>query len=96
MNEHIPGTLIGKNVVRDYNQRCFVVHGTHNVTLADNVAFNNFWNCYMFEDGVEEGNTFARNLGAMTKKMPKDKLLTDDDTDDDPATFWITNPTNDM
>ena len=37
----VPANLVQKNSVHDCLQRCYVVHGTHNLTLSDNVAYNN-------------------------------------------------------
>ncbi|GLC70469.1 hypothetical protein PLESTF_000985100 [Pleodorina starrii] len=44
--------------------RCFVVHGTNNLVLSDNVAFHATGSCFYLEDGVEEGNWLQHNLGA--------------------------------
>ena len=69
-------------------QRCITVHGTHGVTVADNVAYNTFGHCYFLEDGGEKNNTFHHNLGLVTKvadTIPSDRM---------PATFWVTSPLN--
>lgn len=34
----LDGSKLAKNTIRESNQRCIVVHGTHNLTVADNVA----------------------------------------------------------
>ena len=47
---------MAKNVVWQSNQRCFVIHGTHNVTLSENVAYDTRGHCYMLEDGGEWDN----------------------------------------
>ena len=44
----------------------------------------------MLEDGGEVDNVFRNNLGALTKKVST--LISNDETDDEPSTFWITNP----
>lgn len=46
----------------------------------------------MIEEGGETGNTFIGNLGMRTRKVTK--RIADDESDDRPATFWITNPNN--
>ena len=69
-------------------QRCITVHGTHGVTVADNVAYNTFGHCYFLEDGGEKNNTFHHNLGLLTQfgtTIPSDRM---------PATFWVTSPLN--
>jgi hypothetical protein len=96
LNRDIPGSLIRANAVVNSNQRCVVIHGTHNVTIQDNVAYNNFGHCYMTEDGFEYDNKFIGNLGARTKIMPEEFLLDDIETDDQPGTFWFANPMNDV
>lgn len=94
MSENVEGSYIAKNTVRDSHQRCYVLHGTHNVTLYENIAYNTFGHCYMIEDGFEQDNTFERNLGALTKTMPLDGLLSIAESDHLAATFWISNPNN--
>jgi hypothetical protein len=49
MSDNCEGSLVKSNVVRESNQRCFVVHGSHNLTLEDNVAYDTFGHCYMVE-----------------------------------------------
>ena len=46
----------------------YVIHGTHNVTLEENVAFDTFGHCFLLEDGGEWDNKFLYNLGATTKR----------------------------
>jgi len=45
----------------------------------------------MTEDGIETENRFVDNLGAMTSAA---STLIEGENDDEPATFWIVNPTN--
>jgi hypothetical protein len=40
MSECVHGSTLSKNVIWKSNQRCIVVHGTHNVTVSENVAFD--------------------------------------------------------
>ena len=64
------------------------MHGTHGVTVEDNVAYNTFGHCYFLEDGGEKNNTFHHNLGLLTQfgtTIPSDRM---------PATFWVTSPLN--
>jgi hypothetical protein len=45
--------------------RCYTIHGTHGVRLAENTAYSAIGNCfYLSEDGVEENNTVQYNLAA--------------------------------
>ena len=84
---------MSKNSIRYSNQRCVVVHGTHNVTVIENVAHENKGHCYMLEDGGELDNKFIRNLGASTRAAKR--VVRSLETDNSgPSTFWISNPAN--
>lgn len=80
-----------KNVVRNSNQRCIVVHGTHNANVIDNVAYQAFAHCFIVEDGIETGNTFERNLGAGV--LPPE-IVIPGRNDNEVSVFWITNANN--
>jgi hypothetical protein len=86
------GAIVAKNSIRDSKQRCMVVHGTHNLTIDSNVAYEHFGHCYMTEDGGELDNVFTGNLGAGTK--PASRLVTAGESDNIPSTFWCSNPSN--
>lgn len=64
------------------------MHGTDEVMLKDNVAYDVVGHCYFLEDGVEEENRLVHNLGMLTKEGA---II---ESDERPATFWITNPNN--
>jgi hypothetical protein len=81
--------VIQKNTVRQSLQRCIVIHGSNSVQVNKNIAYDTFGHCFMLEDGIEIHNTFYRNLGALTKKPNNCE-----ETDFNPSTFWISNPTN--
>ena len=97
MNGAMPDSIVAKNTVRHSNQRCIVVHGTRDLLVESNVAYDTKGHCFIVEDGIETGNKFIKNLGAQTgipKKIIPDTGPNGEETDDRPATFWITNPTN--
>ena len=56
-------TYARNNAIHHVFQRCITVHGTHGVTVENNVAYNTFGHCYFLEDGGEKNNTLYRNLG---------------------------------
>ena len=91
----MPGSRVAKNSIRQSFQRCVVVHGTNQLLVEDNVAFDTFGHCYMTEDGIEINNHFTRNLGAQTG-IPRKILVKDgvNETDTEPATFWMAGATN--
>jgi hypothetical protein len=95
----VTGSVVSKNLIRESNQRCIVVHRSHNLQIDGNVAYDTFGHCFMTEDGNEKGNTFTNNLGALTHNVPENNVIPDDgtngeETDNDAATFWMTNPSN--
>jgi hypothetical protein len=91
------GSVVAKNTIRQSNQRCVVVHGTDYLRIEENIAYDTKGHCFMLEDGMETGNQFIRNIGAQTG-IPVTIIPNHGpngvETDYDPATFWITNPTN--
>jgi hypothetical protein len=88
------GSYVRASSVHTSNQRCMTLHGSSNVLLADNVAFDAPGHCYFFEDGAETGNRLHRNLGLGTRvPAPGTALLESDAT---PATYWVQHPTNEL
>ena len=90
MYGNVAGSIVRKNVVRDSNQRCYVIHGTDEVAVEDNIAFDSYGHCYILEDGAEMENTFRGNLGVRTRRQWNGIGSTDDEA----STFWITNTKN--
>jgi cell migration-inducing and hyaluronan-binding protein len=64
------GQYIQNSAIHDTYSRCVTVHGTNNVRVQNNVAYNNVGHCYFLEDGVEHGNQYISNLGLLTKCHP--------------------------
>ena len=86
-------SVIAKNTIRSSNQRCVVIHGTHNTTIVENIAYDTAGHCFMTEDGGELDNKFIRNLGTNTKRASR--LARDGESDiQNPSTFWTANPMN--
>ena len=90
----VEGAVVTKNSIRQSNQRCVVVHGTHNLTIIENVAYNTHGHCFMTEDGGEVDNLFRQNLGASTHPVMSSRVLGPLDSDDFPSTYWCSNPQN--
>ncbi len=86
------GSYVRRTAVwRSYN-RCITIHGTDAVRLEDNVCYDHAGHGFFFEDGVEERNVLAGNLGLRTRRpSPAARLLASDER---AATFWVTNPNN--
>ena len=61
------GQYIRNAAIHDTYNRCVTVHGTNYLQVENNVTYNNVGHCFFMEDGIEHGNTFARNLAIQTK-----------------------------
>jgi len=92
MSKSVSGSIVSKNLVRNSNQRGIVVHGTDYLNVSENVLYNTKGHGFLLEDGIEQFNKFTRNLAASTRKVKT--LISDDESDDSPSSYWITNPTN--
>ena len=86
-------SLIEKNLILDSNQRCVVIHGSHNTTVSENAAFRTAGHCFMTEDGGEMDNSFVGNIGALTRAAGRTVRRGETDVSG-PSTFWISNPKN--
>ena len=95
----VPGSVVSKNSIRKSHQRCIDVHGTNKLKIQENVAYDTKGHCYLTEDGTETGNEFIMNIGIQTAPVtdliPSSSVaMNGAESDNGPATFWITNPTN--
>eukprot|EP01133_Synstelium_polycarpum_P019808 gene19808-23728_t len=62
-------SYITDNSIRHSFFRATTVHGTHNATVAYNVAYDVMGHGLYLEDGIEENNTLAHNLMANIKPI---------------------------
>ena len=95
----VTGSVVSKNSIRKSNQRCIDVHGTDKLKIQENVAYDTKGHCYLTEDGTETGNEFIMNIGIQTAPVTvlipsSSAAMNGDESDNEPATFWITNPSN--
>uniref|UniRef100_A0A7S3SG79 G8 domain-containing protein n=1 Tax=Emiliania huxleyi TaxID=2903 RepID=A0A7S3SG79_EMIHU len=76
--------LLGEEGSRSYVDSCafvrshnrFVsIHGTMGVSLLDSVGYDTIGHGFYLEDGTETGNVITGNLGLLTRKAHKDRLL---------------------
>ena len=94
------GQYAKNNSVHHSFQRAIVVHGTSNVHVEGNVAFDIANHCYVpSEDGDEENNQFIRNLGMLVRMpsfddyaFPGKKKESSDQNEAKASVFWMTNP----
>ena len=89
LNGDMSESYVKNTAIHHSFNRAVNVHGTHNVLIQSNVAYDIMGGAFFLEDGVETGNIFEYNLAVMVKQSTS--LQNDDIT---PAGFWITNPNN--
>ena len=80
--------VYGNAVHHTYN-RAITIHGVHYLKVQHNVAYWTKGHTIFIEDGIETHNVIEDNLVISTRRSTA--LL---DTDQTPASFWITNPNN--
>jgi hypothetical protein len=97
------GQFIRNSSIHESYHRCVTIHGTDNAEVIGNTCYNHFGHGYFLEDGNERGNIIQHNLGMHSKKIDPDRaLLVSDFTSQPgdrfpgPATYWISNPDNDV
>jgi hypothetical protein len=64
------GQYVRNAAIHDTYNRCVTVHGTNDLRVENNVTYNIVGHCFFMEDGIEHGNTFARNLAIQVKCHP--------------------------
>ncbi|HEY0395555.1 MAG TPA: G8 domain-containing protein [Candidatus Elarobacter sp.] len=86
------GSFVTGSSIHHAHNRCVTIHGTRDVRVTNDVAYDTIGHCYFLEDGGETGNVLDGNLGMLTRAAaPGEAVL---DSDRQPATFWIANPDN--
>lgn len=93
------GQYAKNNSIHHSFQRAIVVHGTSDVLVEGNVAFDVTNHCYVpAEDGDEERNVFRKNLG-MLVRVPAladysfpGKKESSGQQENKASVFWMTNP----
>ncbi len=93
------GQYFNRNSVHHTFNRAVTVHATSNVDLIANIAYDNLGHAFFLEDGTEQGVRMLYNVGLVTRRpSAADAVLPSDITNgrnsSGPATFWITNPNN--
>jgi cell surface hyaluronidase len=92
MGNNATGSYLKNSSIHNTFNRCVTIHGSNNVLVENNAAFDAIGHCYFLEDGAETGLRLSHNLGFLTKRpVAGEELLP---TDTNPSTFWITNPAN--
>lgn len=90
MSGDATGSVLSKNTIRNSKNRCINIHSTNNVSIEENIALDTLGHCFALQSGDETGNTFHKNLGAVTKVATAPL----GENDYESSTFYITNPSN--
>ncbi|XP_061674010.1 cell surface hyaluronidase [Syngnathoides biaculeatus] len=56
--------------------RCITIHATNGLLVKNTVGYDTLGHCFFLEDGIEQRNTFYRNLGLLTRPgtlLPTDR-----------------------
>lgn len=56
--------------------RCLTIHATNGLLVKNTVGYDTLGHCFFLEDGIEQRNTFYRNLGMLTRPgtlLPTDR-----------------------
>lgn len=95
--EHASRSIVRANAIHDSLQRGIVIHGTHDLTVEDNVFHMIMGHGVVLEDHIETGNLIQRNIGFRNDR-PQFLIQMEGGRESDhiPAMFWITNPSNDF
>jgi hypothetical protein len=82
---------VARNSIRNSFQNCIVFIDVKDITVFHNLAHNIVGHCYALTTGSETGNSFLRNLDAVTMNTPIGKLMSMINTDTISAIFYSTN-----
>ena len=89
------GSYLRSSTIWESYNRCVTLHGSDNILIENNVAYEARGHCFFIEDGNEQGNVLRGNLGLLTlEPRGEDRILATDAGSLGPATFWSTNPGN--
>jgi plastocyanin len=89
LSDIMNGSYVRHCSIHHSHNRAITAHGVHEMLFEGVVAYDIKGHTFFIEDGIETGNRYIRNLGLVTRGSSS--LL---NTDQLPATFWITNPNN--
>lgn len=89
LSDQMNGSYVRHCSIHHSNNRAITAHAVHEMLFEGVVAYDIKGHTFFIEDGIETGNRYIGNLGLLTRGSSS--LL---NTDQIPATFWITNPNN--
>lgn len=91
MAGEVPTSFVRGNAVHDSFARIITIHGVHFLTVENNVGHKVRGHNFFVEDGIETNNLIQNNLA--THSIAATNMM---QTDTSVASFWITNPSNDV
>ncbi|OQR89010.1 transmembrane protein [Thraustotheca clavata] len=89
-----PRTFVRANSIHDAFMRAVAIHGTQNVLVDNNVAYNISGHAMFLEDGAEFGNIFSSNLVALVRQKLDGPFRLGSDDQTGLSAFWLTNANN--
>ncbi|MBT7610489.1 MAG: hypothetical protein HN576_12085 [Bacteriovoracaceae bacterium] len=99
----VSGQYIKNSSIHESYNRCITIHNSFNAELNNNTCFNHYGHGFFLEEGNEVGNIIQYNLGMYSRKpeasralLKSDWITQPADRFPGPATFWISNPDNDV
>ncbi len=96
MHFHVGASMSGSYVrgasIHHTFNRCLTIHASNHVEVRDTIGYESTGHCFFLEDGVEVGNQLICNLGLSTRRPEEGLALLESDRQ--PATYWISNPSN--
>eukprot|EP00957_Ditylum_brightwellii_P027615 2087692-Ditylum_brightwellii.AAC.1 len=100
---NVSGQYIKNSSVHRSFHRCITIHNTNQAMVLGNTCVDHFGHGFFLEEGNEVKNIIQYNLGVGSKKIsPSLALLQSDfnlspgDRFPGPATYWVSNPDNDI
>jgi cell surface hyaluronidase len=86
-----PGQYLRDSSIHHAYNRFVSVHGTNQVLLYRNFGYETQGHGFYLEDGIEENNVIAENLGMSVHSSQDGKPTA---SDKEASVFWISNPNN--
>jgi cell migration-inducing and hyaluronan-binding protein len=99
----VEGQFIRNSSIHESYHRCVTMHNTHKARVVGNTCYDHYGHGFFLEEGNETKNIIKHNLGMQSKKIAPHRALLVSDFNDmpadrfpGPATYWISNPDNDV
>eukprot|EP00978_Attheya_sp_CCMP212_P013159 scaffold32954_cov51-Attheya_sp.AAC.1 len=98
----VSGQYIKNSSIHGSFHRCITIHNSQRATVIGNTCYDFLGHGFFLEEGNEVNNVLQYNLGIYGRKILKGAVLASDnnmhpaDRFPGPATFWVSNPDNDI